>query len=57
MSRLDWHYGPTEKDADRGKRWHRDCGGEVLCIDDGLVCSGCGVGDDQIAQGSPYQGS
>jgi hypothetical protein len=36
-----WHYGPTEADSDPGKRWHYECGGEVMFFDDGDICD-CG---------------
>ncbi len=38
-----YHYGPTESDADPGKKWHIGCGGEVLFIEDGLICAKCGA--------------
>jgi hypothetical protein len=37
-----YYYGPTDADPDPGKKWHIGCGGEVLFIDDGLICSECG---------------
>jgi hypothetical protein len=36
-----WHYGPTATDPYPGKRWHYGCGGEVLSLDGGDICS-CG---------------
>lgn len=38
-----YHYGPTESDPDPGKKWHIGCGGEVLFIEDGLICAKCGA--------------
>jgi hypothetical protein len=39
--RLQWHHGPTAADPDPGKIWHAGCGGEILCIDGGLICCDC----------------
>jgi hypothetical protein len=39
---LQWHYGPTESDPDRGKMWCPGCGAEVYALEDGYICSGCG---------------
>lgn len=38
-----YHYGPTATDPDPGKKWHIGCGGEVLFIEDGLICAKCGA--------------
>lgn len=38
-----YHYGPTDADPDPGKTWHIGCGGEVLFIEDGLICVKCGA--------------
>lgn len=40
--RLQWHYGPTEKDPDPGSMWCDDCGAEVWCFDGDYICRGCG---------------
>lgn len=42
---MNWRYGPTPTDPDPGKMWHDGCGGEVLSIDGGLICS-CGAQDE-----------
>jgi hypothetical protein len=32
---------------DPGKRWHYDCGGEVMWIDGGEICLKCGDQADE----------
>ncbi len=38
---LEWHYGPTDADPDRGKMWCDGCGAEVYALEGGYICSGC----------------
>lgn len=44
MSKLKWHYGPTDTNPDPGRMWHYECGKEVLYIEDGYICE-CGDSD------------
>lgn len=46
MPGLNWHYGPTADNPDPGRRWHYDCGGEVMLIDDGEICMLCDAQSD-----------
>jgi hypothetical protein len=48
VERFRTHLGPTDSDPDPGKRWHYDCGGEVLTFKEGSICSECNQ------QGEPY---
>lgn len=43
---LIWHYGPTQAQPDPSRMWHTECGGEVLFLGDGYICSRCEQQED-----------
>lgn len=49
-SSFQWSYGPTTWDAEPGKKWHTDCGGEVMSFDGVHCCHKCGDYDGREAE-------
>ena len=47
---FQWSYGPTSWDAEPGRKWHTDCGGEVMSFEGVHCCHKCGDYDGREAE-------